>query len=183
MIKQIDARELPYLVYKKNNSYKIYTKGFTKREQVEEYLGEIRNYFPDAFVFTKNLPSFEIKSTKTDVNIVDGEIINHITDLLVLMDTQSAALYNYYKKEGNSELHVELLTKQQMILDNLSDTIVSTSLQNTIFDKNELESMIQHQENNIKHFENLLSNIENANMYKVHSLFLDSLFRVFDVVN
>ncbi|PHS36279.1 MAG: hypothetical protein COA82_01495 [Alkaliphilus sp.] len=183
LVKYLDEKKLPHLVYKKNDSYKIYTKGFIKREHAKYQLDEIMTHFPDAFIFTKHLFDLKLEFEKAEVNSINGEIITNFNELLGFMEAQSEILYNYYKKEGELDLYVELLTKQQTLLDTLSDNVNKLPTQNNNFRKKEIENMIQYQKSNIEYSKNLLTNIENVSMYKVHSLFLDSLFRVVDAID
>ena len=138
---------------------------------------------PDAFIFTKHLFDFQLEFEKAEVNSINGEIITNFKELFGFMEEQSEILYNYYKKEGELDLYVELLTKQQTLLDTLSDNINKLPTQNYNLSKKEIGEMIQHQKINIENFKKLLSNTEDVNMYKVHSLFLDSLFRIVDAIN
>ncbi len=183
MVKYLDEQKLPHLVYKKSDSYKIYTKGFTKREHAKYQLYEIRMHFPDAFVFTKHLFDLQLEFEKAEVNSVNGEIITNFNELLGFMEAQSEILYNYYKKEGELDLYVELLTKRQTLLNTLSDNINKLPTQNDNFSKKEIGKMIQYQKINIENSKDLLTNAEDVSMHKVHSLLLDSLFRVVDAVN
>lgn len=41
MVKYLDEQKLPHLVYKKSDSYKIYTKGFIKRKHAKYQLDEL----------------------------------------------------------------------------------------------------------------------------------------------
>ncbi|MGV8145700.1 MAG: SPOR domain-containing protein [Alkaliphilus sp.] len=193
LVKYLGELKLPHLVYKKNGSYKIYTKGFTNREHAKNHLDEIRNYFPDAFLATWekldkvsressfNLSNPQLQFTKAEVNSINEEVVVYFNELFKLLEAQSDELYNYYKKEGELELYVELLTKHQTLLENLSNNIMELSSQDIGLNKEEIETMIKYQKNNTK--ESLILIHEKTSKYKVHSLFLDSLFRVADVIS
>ena len=66
---------------------------------------------PDAFIFTKHLFDFQLEFEKSEINSINGEIITNLKELFGFMEAQSEILYNYYKKEGELDLYVELLTK------------------------------------------------------------------------
>jgi len=66
---------------------------------------------PDAFIFMEHLFDFQLEFEKSEINSINGEIITNLKELFGFMEAQSEILYNYYKKEGELDLYVELLTK------------------------------------------------------------------------
>lgn len=59
----------------------------------------------------EHLFDFQLEFEKSEINSINGEIITNFKELFGFMEAQSEILYNYYKKEGELDLYVELLTK------------------------------------------------------------------------
>lgn len=178
-IEELNARKLPHIIYKMGNAYKVYTLGSTNRSLIEEELLDIREFYPDAYISEVHLLSKELSYPKSKEKVC-GEIINGINSLIKIMDKQSKEWYNFVKKEGKLDDYVEVLIEEKELVKKLSMCIKNNDLPDNFLEKETIEKMLVHKENNIKLSLELLEDKEN--LHKVHSLFLDGLFRTLEII-
>ncbi|SCY16549.1 hypothetical protein [Alkaliphilus peptidifermentans] len=182
LINNLNQQRLSYLVYQIEDSFKVYTHGFTRRPYVEEKLSEVREVFEDAYINEIHFPIKEIKFEKNNYEKLYKGTIENLNDLIDIMEKQSEAWYNNYEKEGDMDIYVELLKKQQSTLDNLSTDINENLLPQSFPSKNNVEKMIHYQRSNINRSLEIIEEDDQENLYRLHSLYLDSLFRIVEVI-
>ncbi|QUH26041.1 SPOR domain-containing protein [Serpentinicella alkaliphila] len=170
LIGELNNKGLPHLIYSVDNKFKIFTHGSTKRADVEGKIDEVKGHYPDAFISEMFLPKKVVKYDEKD-SIV-AEIIGDINNIIELIDKQSEEWYNY----GGSSTYVELLNKHEELLDNLNIKITDDKFSGRYFNKSAFEKAVIYQKNNINSSKELLESKENN--HRIHSLYLDSLFRV-----
>lgn len=76
----------------------------------------------------------------------------------------------------------ELLKKQHEILAEITDILNSGSLPASFAKGDALEKMVHYQESNINRSLELIDENNSENLHKLHSLYLDSLFRIVEVI-
>ncbi|SES75486.1 hypothetical protein SAMN05660297_00512 [Natronincola peptidivorans] len=178
-VEELNEKNLPHLIYKLDNAYKIYTLGLTRRSLVESQLQKIREYYPDAYISEIHLPSKEVSYTK-DMEAESKIIIKEINSLIEIMDKQAEEWYNFIEKESELNQYKELLIEQQEIIEQLAENLKEDLVIEGISEKKEIEKMIYHQESNTKRALELLENEDN--IYRIHSLYLDSIFRTLETI-
>lgn len=178
-VEELNEKELSHLIYKLDNAYKVYTLGSTDRKFVENQLPMIRQYYPDAYISEIHLPSKKISYSKTDNN-ASKNIVNDLNSLIEIIDKQAEEWYNFINKEKQLDQYKQLLVEQQSILEELLTKVNNNDIPSELPNSDAIEKMIFHQENNIKSSLEILK--ENEKIYRVHSLFLDSLFRIVETI-
>lgn len=181
MISQLNQSKLSYLIYKMDNSYKVFVKGSTRRRDVETELEKVREYYPDAYINELYLPKKILSYNKGDGEKIENLVIK-FNGLITLMDEQAQEWYNFFVKEGELNNYSELLKKQQDILTELSSIINSTTLTLSSLTNDDIEKMIHYQESNINRSMDFIKENSAEDLYKLHSLYLDSLFRIVEVI-
>ncbi|AKL95075.1 hypothetical protein CACET_c16260 [Clostridium aceticum] len=179
LVEELNEKKLSHLIYRMENSYKIYTLGLTNREYIEEQLPAIREFYPDAYISEIHLPAKNINYSETDENIGEN-IIKDLNSLIVIIDKQAKEWYNFIKGEGKLSQYRDLLEEQQELMTQLSEKLDTDDWPEGLPEKQAIEKMVLHQEGNIKKSTELLEDQENA--YRIHSLFLDSLFRTLETI-
>lgn len=180
-ISKLNLQKLSHLIYRMDNSYKVYTLGATKRDFVEQYLENIRELYPDAYISEIHLPIKKLSVAEEDQEVVEA-IVNNFNNLIDVLDKLSNEWYNFLREKGDLTTYKELLLEQQQLLEELSNEIKAQDVQlpETLPRVENIEKMIHYQQSNINQTLEILGNNEEA--HKVHSLFLDSLFRVVEVI-
>lgn len=181
MINQLNENKLPYLVYQMDNSYKVFVKGATRRNRVEGALEEVKGLYPDAYISELLLPKTVVSINEEKDSEIEA-LITNLNETIDLMDNQAEEWYNFFEKEGDLNSYSELLKKQQKILGEITNIIGSKSLPSSFSKDDALEKMIHYQESNINRSLELIEENNSENLYKLHSLYLDSLFRIVEVI-
>lgn len=177
--KELNERKLPHLIYNMDNTYKVYTLGATDRDSIEEELTNIRVYYPDAYINEIHLPPKKLAYPKSQEKVYQN-IIKDINALIKIMDKNSKEWYNFVKKEGKIDTYVELLVEEKEIVKKISNDIKDNDLLEDSLNTELLTKALLHQEKNIETSLELIEDIEN--LHKVHSLFLDGLFRMLEII-
>ncbi|SDK59014.1 hypothetical protein [Natronincola ferrireducens] len=178
-IAELNENKLSHLIYKMDNVYKVYTLGLTEREFVEGQLPKVKEFYPDAYISEVHSASKKLTYPKTQQQLGDG-IVKELNSLIEIMDKQSKEWYNFIEKEGELRSYKELLLEQEKIVKRLAESIQDKELPEGIPEKKVIDKMLYHQESNIKRSQELLEDEEN--LYRVHSLFLDSIFRILETI-
>lgn len=178
-VEELNEKELSHLIYKIDNSYKVYTLGFTNRQFVETQLPYVREYYPDAYISEIHLPAKKISYDKSKERLSEG-IIKDINSLIEIMDKQAKEWYNFINDENELSAYQELLKQQEVLVVQLLEKIKDENIPDGLPKSEILEKMIHHQESNIKRSLEVLK--EEENIYRLHSLFLDSLFRTLETI-
>ncbi|AOY76837.1 SPOR domain-containing protein [Clostridium formicaceticum] len=179
LVEELNEKKLSHIVYKIDNAYKVYTLGLTDRGYVEEQLPSIRAFYPDAYISELHLPAKKITYSK-DEEETGKNIVKDLNSLIVIIDKQAKEWYNFIKGEGELNQYSKLLTEHQVLMTQLSERLDTDVWPEGLPEKKAIEKMVLHQEGNIKKTTELLEDKEN--LYRVHSLFLDSLFRTLETI-
>ncbi|MCC5911605.1 MAG: hypothetical protein JJT76_14315 [Clostridiaceae bacterium] len=179
LVAELNDNKLSNLIYKMDNSYKVYTLGLTERVLVESRLENVREFYPDAYISEIHLPSKRVGYSQDEEELAE-DIVKDFNSLIEIMDKQSREWYNFIEKEGNLSAYKELLEEQKQIIASLTQTITDKNLPKGLPEKKIIEKMTYHQESNIKHSIEFMEDSDNN--YRIHSLFLDSLFRMLEVI-
>lgn len=174
LIGELNDRELSHLIYNVDNKFKVFTYGSTKRSFVESKIEDIRAHYPDAFITEMYLPKKTIKYHENESLIT--EIIEDINHIIEVIDKQSEEWYNY----GGTITYKELLNKHDELLNKLNEKINDEKFSEAYFSKNVIEKSVMYQQSNINTSLEILESKEKE--YRIHSLFLDSLFRVVELI-
>ncbi|MBM7613562.1 hypothetical protein [Alkaliphilus hydrothermalis] len=183
LIQELNERKLSNLIYKEDSSFKVYVVGGTKRSQVEQELQYIRSFYPDAYINEVH-PSIQvIEYPEGDDVEVYSKIVEDINKIIELMELQGEEWYNFYEKEGELGTYIELLKKQQEVLVELDENLRGIDLPQSFPVKEAvMEKMIAYQNNNINRSIEIISAGHVDNLHQIHSLYLDSLFRVVELI-
>jgi len=182
LISSLNSEKLSNLVYKIDNSYKVYTMAATNRSIIEENIGHIKEYYPDAYIAEIYVPSKKIQYDSNSQEVAMNTISQSINDLIDNMNLLSIEWNNLIQKRGEKGKYVELLKKQQSLLKELSDINNNATYPSSFQRKNSIEKMLEFQnENAIKALELLEASGEEVD-FRIHSLYLDSLFRIVEVM-
>jgi len=173
MIGELNEKGLSNLIYNVDDKFKVFIYGSTKRTYVESKMEEVKEHYPDAFISEMYLPKKVVKYKAEDDIVAD--IIGDINNIIELIDKQSEEWYN----NGSTSAYKELLNKHEELLKNLNGKITDKKLTENYFNKTVIEKAVIYQQNNINTSLELLEGKENE--HRVHSLFLDSLFRVVEL--
>ncbi|KAB3531457.1 SPOR domain-containing protein [Alkaliphilus serpentinus] len=181
LISQLNQNKKSYIAYQIDNSYKVYALGYTKRAYIEASLTSLRETFSDAYISEMHLPIREVMAGEEDHSTVDG-IVMAINELIDNVDQQSEEWYIFFQKEGDLTNYIELLKKQQTILGALKDGIDKVGDIKGLPDKMAIDKMIHYQDSNINKSLELLEGAAEIEEYRLYSLYLDSLFRIVEVI-
>lgn len=181
LINQLNNSKQPYIVYQVDNSFKVYTRGYTKRAYVEAGLLQVRETFSDAYISEIHLPIREVSAVDKDHSKAD-KIIKALNELIDNMDKQSEEWYNFFVKEGDYTNYIELLKKQQSTLEVLAENIEETFESKGLPEKIAIDKMIHYQESNIKRSIELLEGGVEVEEFRLYNLYLDSLFRIVELI-
>lgn len=178
-VEELNEKKLPHLIYKIDNAYKVYILGLTNRMFVETQLPYAREYYPDAYISEIHLPAKKISYDKSKEETSEG-IIKDLNSLIEIMDKQAKEWYNFINKQSELDTYKELLIQQQTLAGQLLEKVKDENIPEGLPKSENIEKMIHHQESNIKHSLELLEDEEN--IYRLHSLFLDNLFRMLETI-
>ncbi|KAB3535929.1 hypothetical protein F8154_05280 [Alkaliphilus pronyensis] len=182
LINALNQKKFSYLVYQIEETYKVYTHGYTQRPYVEDKLDTVREVFNDAYINELHLPIKEVKYENDSNNEIAEGTIENMNKLIDVMEKQTEAWYNYYEKEGEIVVYIELLKKQQTILNDIMSAIKDHQLPTGFIDNSSIEKMVHYQESNINKSMEIIENQDKENFHRLHSLYLDSLFRTIEVI-
>ncbi len=178
----LNDQKLAHLIYKTDNSYKVYVSGGTKRTHVETELVKVKTLYPDAYISEVHPLVKNVEYPQDERAEKLETIITDLNEVIKTMDKQGEAWYNYFVSEGSLDNYVELLKIQQNLLVKLSEKISGVELPEGFFKKGIVEKMIAYQEGNIKRSLELYEENEVDNAHRLHSLFLDNLFRIVEII-
>lgn len=173
LIGELNDKELPHLIYSVDNKFKIFTYGSTRRSFIETKLEKVREHYPDAFISEMYLPKKTVRYNEDDKGV--EEIIEAINNIIELIDKQSEEWYNY----GGTSAYTDLLNKHEELIENLSGKIAEKNFSKEYFNKNAMEKALIYQLNNINTSLELIESSKEE--HRIHSLYLDSLFRVVEL--
>ncbi len=182
LIADLNSAGLPNLVYKIDNSYKVYTMGATSRSIIEENIGHIKEYYPDAYISDLSLPA---KGIEFDANASEAkmkDLAGKLNELIDSMEVLSVEWNNLIQKRGEKGQYVELLKKQQTLLEEINIINNEAVFPSSFQKKSSIEKMLEFQVENLQQSLALLEASGDDVDFKVHSLYLDSLFRIVEVV-
>ena len=182
LIDSLNSEKLSYLVYKMDNSYKVYTMAAMERNIIEENISHIREYYPDSYISEIRVPARKIEYDSNSDEVHMKEITSLINELIKTMENLSIEWNNLIQKRGEKGEYVELLKKQQLILAQLSESSTQGVFPSNFQRRSSIEKMIEFQEKNIKQSIEYLEGNEGDNDYQIHTLYLDSLFRIVEVI-
>ncbi len=182
LISDLNAVGLPNLVYKIDNSYKVYTMGATNRSIMEENIGHIKEYYPDAYISELSLPAKDVQYEADDTEIRISDLAQKLNELIDIMEALSIEWNNLIQKRGEKGQYVELLKKQQSLLEELSVINKVVVFPSSFQKKSSIEKMLEFQLENLQQSLELMEASSEDVNYRVHSLYLDSLFRMVEVV-
>ncbi len=181
LVEDLNKGKLPHIIHKMDDGYKIYVFGSTNRKSIEERLPLVRKYYPDAYInelyyLDKNII---LTGEKTEIS---QEIIKDINSIMEIMDKQAEEWYNFIGDDEKLNLNAykKLLEEHQIIVTRLLKTDPSISFPKGLPQWRDIERMLFHHEKNIKHSLKLID--EGGEIYKIHSLFLDSLFMILETI-
>ncbi|ABR48431.1 Sporulation domain protein [Alkaliphilus metalliredigens QYMF] len=172
---ELNNHNLSHLIYQMDDSYKVYTLGFAERSQIENRLPFVREKYPDAYITEIRLP--DRKVAHEDKN--SETVIQDVNLLTEILRKQSQEWYNFLQKEGELTFYGELLQEQRLLLSKLSQTI-ENDFSERIVNKDVFEKMIHYQKSNTDRSLESLEDMDNE--YLLHSMYLDSLFRLIEVI-
>ena len=181
-INSLTSEKLANLVYKIDNSYKVYTMGATKRSIIEENIGHIKEYYPDAYISEIYVPAKKIEYDANSSEVTMKDMSQKINNLIDNMDLLSDEWNNLIQKRGEKGKYVELLKKQQSLLQELSDSSSNATYPSSFQRKSSIEKLLEFQAGNITKAIELLEASGEEVDFRIHSLYLDSLFRIVEVI-
>jgi hypothetical protein len=156
--------------------------GATQRSTIEANIDKVKALYPDAYISEILIPSRAIEFDANSQEAQTEKIVNGINELIDTMDNLSTEWNNLYQKKGERGQYVELLKKQQLILTQLSEDIKEGALPSSFQRKNRIIEMIEFQQSNVSRALEYLEASKQEIDFRIHSLYLDSIFRIVEVL-
>ncbi len=179
LVEELNGKGLSHLIYKMDKSYKVYVLAFTNKNFLEDQLSNIKIHYPDAYISEINLPKRIINYSQENAQET-AKVIKDLNSLIEIMDKQSKEWYNFIEKEGELTPYKELLIEQQAIITQLLEKHNYHDLPEKMPKWEAIEKMILHHEKNIKSSIEIIEGGEG--FHKIHSLYLDNLFRTLETI-
>lgn len=179
LLETLETQSLSNLVYRTENGYKVFVRGATNRAALEGELEAIRALYPDAYIHTMHIPEQRVVVSETVENKAFVETFN---ELIKNLNEQGIAWDNFFEKEGDLGNYSELLKKQQEILSSLEGQLNSGKINDLFATTESFEKLITYQKKNIEGAQEILAAKEASGDHRLHSLYLDSLFRIVEVI-
>lgn len=179
LVEELNSYNFPSIVYKIDNSYKIYSYGATEREHIESKLDKIREVYPDAYIGQMHIPKKQIVYSK-EKNSGASEVIDNMNLVIEILNKSSDTLYKDMNNQENIKAYKEVLNSHQRLLEDMSEKIANVEFPVQLFSAEDIKKMIEHQQKNIS--ESLKIIEDDQEKHKLEEHFLDTLFRTIEVV-
>lgn len=179
LIEELDNCNLPHVIYKSDNAYKVYTFVSTRKGDMEDKIDRVREIYKDAYIGQMHIPQKQIRYLGEE-NKGTKEFIDDMNSLLGLLKQSSDSLYSTGSEETKLNEYKEILERHQKLLGQMLDKIGKTNLPEDFANADDVKRMIEHQEGNIT--ESLKMIEKKQELYKLQSYFSDNLFRTIEVI-
>lgn len=175
---ELHNHRFPYIIYKMDNAFKVFTFGATERAYIEEKLEEVREIYPDAYIGQMHIPKKEVNYL-SDESDVTKDLVDCMNLIIDMADQSSKIVYSSIDTEEGLNKYKEILLEHEKILGQMSEKINNGSIAEKFASKEDIKKMIDHQGKNISESLKLIEG--NQDLYKVQNYFIDSLFRIMEV--
>ncbi len=179
LIEELGSCNLPHVIYKSGDAYKVYTFVSTDRGDIEDKIDRVREIYEDAYMGQMHIPQKQVQYLSEE-NKGTKEFIEDMNSLLELLKQSSDSLYSSDSEETKLNAYKGILEKHQKLLGQMLEKVDKTNLPEDFANADDVKKMIEYQEKNIT--ESLKIIEKKQELYKLQSYLSDNLFRVAEVI-
>ena len=179
LIEELNNCNLPHVIYKSDNTYKVYTFVSTRKGDMENKIDRVREIYKDAYIGQMHIPQKQVQYLGEE-NKGTKEFIGDMNSLLELLKQSSDSLYSPDSEEIKLNEYKGILERHQKLLGQMLEKVGKTNLPKDFANADDIKKMIEYQEKNIT--ESLEMIEKKQEPYKIQSRFSDNLFRTVDII-
>lgn len=179
LTEELENHNLPHITYKLDDTYKVYVFASTKRADMDNKIGEVREIYEDAYIGHINIPQRQIQYS-AEKNKGAKEIIEDLNLLLKLLEQSSDKLHKPGIEETRLGEYKGILKDHQKLLGQISEKIEGVDLPEDFDKTSDIKGLVEYQQKNIA--ESLKIIEEGQEPYKLQNYFLNNLFGTVDLI-
>ena len=175
--KQLDDNKLPSSIVEIEGSKKIQTYSSFDQEDVRQYLDEVKNVYPDAFITSLEIPMISLEYTQTYSYV---ESITENMNLIIDNFKEESKFWIENKENVSQDKYISILEDREKLVSKLSQEVSKVDYEEMSLFK---ENLLKYCEDSIDNIHKSKDNIKKNQYNESKSLYLSCIHGYLDFIN